>query len=237
MKRSFWKPLAALFALAFAWVAGPLFAEPNHAPHVLVIGDSVAIYKGPLNVEGWANSLEPFRVTMSPNAGTSRSTRQFVEQWLVPADIILWNNGIHDTRRPNAHGRPNTVPVDEYRNNLLAVGRRLLETGARVYWINTTPVSPAFGKAPDVMGINPDDIVVYNAIARSVMKELGIPVIDLNRFCRHKLGLYNLADGVHWKPEASRRQARFIVERLEADLREHPLPGPMPPWDASGRAR
>lgn len=213
-------------------------------PRVLVLADSVAVESPSqwIPYTGWAHDLVGFEPVF-PRSPTGRpmtmpkstSALKFLDPWLAEnphaAPIILWNFGLQDAQRMNAPTDPCAVPLEVFADNLRLIGRRLLATGARVYWISATPV----GERPVLLMAHDDepmrnvyflnaDVREYNAAAAGVMDELGIPVIDLHAFSLNEIGTGQLRDAVGWTHEGSRLQAEFIAARLNADLALDPLP-------------
>jgi lysophospholipase L1-like esterase len=170
---------------------------------VLVIGDSIA--RNPLEGwDGWSEHLTGFAVQHIPmNARHTSHTLENLGDWLQPADIILWNNGIWDVK-----DSPNITPPDAYEANLRQIGGRLKDSGALVVWLTTTPVVDGVGD------IHNADIDAYNEISKAVMAELGIPVIDLHAFSKSALWPDGLGDGLHWTREAAQRQGEFLAMEL-----------------------
>jgi lysophospholipase L1-like esterase len=170
--------------------------SPTPPPRVRVIGDSIAESQTPELRGGWAKYLD---VILPPeNAGTALAVLDDLPAFVPPddpVDVILWNNGIHDTRSDSAFA--------EYADNIRRLGLALKATGSRVIFINTTPLSE------DTEG----RIDTINREAARVMAELDIPLIDLHDFSMD-LGPEVRFDGVHYRNTAARLQAGYIQSEL-----------------------
>jgi acyl-CoA thioesterase-1 len=158
----------------------PILETPG-LPRVLVIGDSISMgYTLPLRklLDGKANVVHP-----PVNCSSTAFGLKELDSWLgaKPWDVIHVNFGLHDLKYLNAEGQlvspeKGTLIADPtaYEANLRLLVQRLKATKAKIVWGMTTPVpSGATGR---VAGSD----TVYNAVARKVMTEFGIPVNDLH---------------------------------------------------------
>ena len=166
-----------------ALLAGALLAAPLAAsdlPRVLLIGDSISIGYTPHVTERLSGMLE---VEHHPgNAGHTGNGLARLGEWLGEEewDVIHFNFGLHDLcwRTPgksdkNKESGVLTSSPARYRENLTEITRRLAETGAQLVFATTTPVPE--GEPGRYAG----DARRYNAVAREVMAEAGVPVNDL----------------------------------------------------------
>lgn len=193
-------------------------------PRVLLIGDSISIgYTVPVRtmLDGVANVHRP-----KTNCGPTTKGVQEIEQWLgdKPWDVIHFNFGLHDLKYMGPNGEnladpageesQQQVPPKEYRANLEKIVAVLEKTGAKLIWRNTTPV-PEGAK-----GRVPGDAAKYNAIAKEIMEEHGIPMDD-----QFSLAMEHLADiqrpaNVHFTPEGSKQLAQQAVAAIKEALAE-----------------
>jgi len=152
-------------------------------PRVLLIGDSISYGYQPFvmtKLKGKANIHHP-----PENCGDTGRGLKYLDKWLAGEhwDVIHFNFGLHDLKYLDEKGNYVTpdkgkqvTPPEIYRQQLTEVTKRLKATGAKLVFATTTPVPP--GARGRVAG----DEVVYNQIAREVMKELDVPVDDLGAY-------------------------------------------------------
>jgi acyl-CoA thioesterase-1 len=179
-------------------------------PRVLIIGDSVSIgYTAPVRalLRGTAN------VHRIPQNGSSTGYGlQNLRQWLGTEkwDVIHFNFGLHDAKQlpeGNRHSDPAT-----YEKNLREIVKQLKFTGAKLIWATTTPV-------PDGGILSPvrrfDDVAIYNAIAKKVMKENDVAIDDLNAALAPKVAALQIPHDVHFTKEGS----DFLAEKVAASIK------------------
>ena len=219
------------FFLLFTLALHASAADPGSAtPKVVLVGDSIRLsYEAKVR-----QRLGDTAVVSSPkaNGGDSGNVLRHLEMWVIRErpDVVHFNCGIHDTKHFTKTGRFQVSP-EQYEANLREIVTRIrAETRAVVLFATSTPIlnDRAAGRRQgrDYV-LTGEAIQQYNAIARSVMKELGVPVNDLhaaltekpdtNRSAEKLIG----ADGVHLTPEARELLgeivADFIRPRLKAD--------------------
>lgn len=196
---------------------------------VLHIGDSIAVQYGPFLQARVAGSIDLFRrgrleeaqrdrdVPRGPNQGDSDSVRALVESTplmtAVPVDAVLLNCGLHDIKTDPATGR-RQVPVDRYRENLVAIAARLAELRLPLLWVSTTPCDETVHNRPDMAFHRfAKDVVTYNRVAEEVMAAAGVRSLDLHGFTL-SLGPDLYCDHVHFHDWVRQRQADFLAEGL-----------------------
>lgn len=201
-------------------------------PLVYVIGDSISIQYGPYleqalagrfrydRKSGEAEALLNLDVPMGANAGDSSRVLDFLQACLQGGqfhpDVLLLNCGLHDIKRHLTHGTCQ-VPLASYRDNLREVVGLCRHARIRLVWVRCTPVVDEIHNTPtSLFHRHAGDLAAYNACADDVMKEAGIPVIDLHAFTR---GLGNDAeifcDHVHFSEPVRLKQGTFLAESLE----------------------
>jgi lysophospholipase L1-like esterase len=148
-------------------------------PKVYLIGDSIAA--------GYAPAVEhqlsrEMKVLLRPDNGKdTRTVLASLEGWLsgVTPDVIHFNCGLHDIKRPHGSNRVH-VPVEEYEENLHILVKRMREYTGRLIWARTTPVidgQPHPSKSFDRLN---RDVDAYNLVADRVMASLGVFNNDLH---------------------------------------------------------
>jgi lysophospholipase L1-like esterase len=168
-------------------------------PEALVIGDSIAW-------QGWGTfEFESARLRLlDENATSSDYTLEHLARWLAEGgspEIILWNNGLWDIQRG--------IELPEYRANLVRIAERLEQTGAKIFFVTTTPQT----------GFEVT-VSAYNGAAQRALAGRGIEFIDLYSFASQELPEAARPDGTHWTAEAAQLQAAFIDGELGRLLSE-----------------
>jgi lysophospholipase L1-like esterase len=183
-------------------------------PTVLVIGDSISIGYTPHVARALKDTATV--VHNEGNAQWSANTLANLDAYLAQApsaDVITWNNGLHDMRIVAETGEVRAT-VDEYAANLEAIGLRLLDTGATVIFFTTTHVPEG---APNR---DPADVEIYNAMARDVMSRLGIQVYELGAFSETITDTHTSPTNIHFTDEGSGRLAEFVTDAILDQLDE-----------------
>jgi acyl-CoA thioesterase-1 len=186
---------------------------------VLVIGDSISMgYIPPLRekLKEKANVHHP-----PTNCGASGFGVSKLESWLGTEkwDVITFNFGLHDLKYLDAAGKlvppdqgKQVASTDEYSANLHTIAKRLKTTGAKLFFVTTTPV-PA-GSEGRVEG----DEKKYNAAALEVMKAEGIDVIDLCNFVVPIQSEVQRPKNVHYTGPGYAKLADFMAEKITPAL-------------------
>lgn len=199
---------------------------------LLTLGDSIAFgYRAPLikclgekyevsAKEGDQEAAKNLNYPVGANCGDSRMMLAYLRDEAVHErlnyDIIIFNCGLHDIKY-NWMTEKIQIEIDEYEKNLRRICAILNGTGAKVYFVNSTPVYDEIHNSSENIIINgeivrrPNDIEKYNAVAEKVMADNGIPVIDLYSFTRG-FGLKAVRDHVHYYPEVEAEQAEYIAD-------------------------
>jgi len=200
-----------------------LFAAQPDLPKVVLVGDSIRLGYAPIV----AKQLEGKAVIVSPpaNGGDSINVLKNLEAWVIRAQpaIVHFNCGIHDTKLFKKTGKFQVSP-EQYEANLRKIVERIRkETKAKVIFATTTPIMDeraAKSRTKADYELLDASIRQYNVIAAKVMKELDVPVIDLNALLtdadiRAKL---MSSDGVHFQTEGreelGKSVAAFIAKQL-----------------------
>lgn len=216
--------LSAALDAALAPALLPVEDVPG-LPRILIIGDSISIgYTREVRrrLAGRANVHRP-----PDNCGPTIFGLEQLDGWLGSGrwDVIYFNFGLHDLKFMDANGtyivpgptdRPLASPA-EYAGNLRQLVARLKPTGARLVFANTTPVPD--GTVGRVAGSEQ----AYNTAAEQVMREAGVPVVDLHAFVVARPGL-QLPNNVHFTPQGCEALADHVAASLAAVLALRPTP-------------
>lgn len=219
-------------AIGTSWADAP---QPSEAsgdaakPTVLVLGDSISIGYTPFLREQLADVADVVRPQTAEGqaencAGTKNGIRK-VDQWIAQAgkpDVITFNFGLHDFKRetpgdkPEASNNPKDPPQSDperYRRNLTRIVKRLEATGAKLFFVTTTPVPPGGVRPHRDLG----DSLLYNGIARQVVEPRGIEVIDLYAVAAAEPGWMRPVN-VHFTSDGSKGLAAAIAKPVRAAL-------------------
>ena len=188
--------------------ANPAFVPK---PRVLILGDSISMGYTQRVRARLANEAVVLRPTAANGRaenceGTTKGV-DAIDRWLAidggDFDVIHFNFGLHDIKRVDRETRrnsndpsdPRQAEPEIYERQLRAIVAKLRATDAELVFATTTPV-PTGGVRPHR---DPADAVRYNAIARRVMAEAGIPVNDLFALVEPRLGELLPRPDVHFQ--------------------------------------
>jgi len=183
--------------------------EPG-LPCVLLIGDSISIGYTVSTRELLKGKANVHRIPT--NGGPTTNGLKNLDQWLGTKkwDVIQFNWGLHDLRFMD-DGK-HQVPIGQYEKKLRELVARLKQTGAKLIWASTTPVPEG--------NLNPprknSDVAAYNAVAKKIMAENGIPIDDLYTFALPRLKEIQLKENVHFTPEGYRALAGQVAASILA---------------------
>lgn len=202
----------------------PAIEDPR-LPRVLIIGDSISVGYTDEVRKLLAGKANVHRV--AGNAGPSSSGVQKLAEWLAPTNgtwnVIHFNFGLHDIKlgtggkdnHPYATSDGRQIPLEDYERNLREIVARFQTTGAALVWCSTTPV-PAGKLDPPRQ---PNDVIIYNTIARKVMTENGVAIDDLFAAALPRLADIQLPHNVHFTKDGSAELAKHVAASIEAALK------------------
>ena len=207
----------------YAPVRAKIAAENATKQRVLILGDSISMGYTPIVKRLLRDDVWVLR----PNencAGTTKGVAN-VDRWLQIEggkwDLIWFNFGLHDLKRVKPDGKNSNDPKDGrqaepdvYERQLRAIVQKLKATGARLVFATTTPI-PEGGVRPhrDVA-----DAERYNGIARTIMKESGVDVVDLHAFALARQKQIQPRVDVHFTKEGSRLLGEEVARQVRAGL-------------------
>lgn len=194
---------------------------------IYIIGDSISIQYGPYlkqylagvmdysRKEGEAEARLNLDKPQGANGGDSAMVLSFVQALAksggVDADLFLVNCGLHDIKK-NPETGSLQVPIDAYESNLRALVVLAAKMRTQLVWMRTTPCDEKVHNKRPGMAFHrfAGDCEAYNAVADRVMREAGVPSIDLHTFtCNLGADLY--CDHVHFHEQIREKQAAFIA--------------------------
>lgn len=185
-------------------------------PRVLLIGDSISMgYTLPVR-QLLAGKANVHRIPV--NAAATVDTLARFDQWVGTGkwDVIHFNWGLHDLKRmPDGTQQ---VSLANYERNLRELVARLQPLGGRLIWCSTTPVP---GTELDPPRRN-EDVVAYNAAARRVMAESGLPTDDLYSFVLPQAERIRKPLNVHYTTKGYALMAQQVARCIEQVLTAPP---------------
>jgi lysophospholipase L1-like esterase/dienelactone hydrolase len=225
------------FVTTFFWATASLAhaqIEPARKdaglPKVVLIGDSIRLGYAPKVAERLAGKA----VVKSPEANgeDSRNLLAHLDEWVIreQPDVVHFNCGLHDIK--TSKDGQCQVAIADYEANLREIVARIrARTSAAILFGNTTPIlddrHAARGAGFDRFEA---DVKRYNDRARAVMKEAGVPVLDLHWAVEQGGASVLLgSDGTHYTPGGNDRLAEAVADSILRQLtivRYRPLPAP-----------
>ncbi len=207
----------------YAPVRAQIAAEDADKQRVLILGDSISMGYTPIV----KRLLREDTVVVRPRencAGTTKGVAN-IDRWLQldggRFDLIWFNFGLHDLKRVKPSGKnsndpddPRQAEPDVYARQLREIVAKLAATGSELVFATTTPV-PEGGVRPhrDVA-----DPARYNAIAREIMAEHDVEVVDLYAFALARQQQIQPRVDVHFTKQGSAALGREVAARVRALL-------------------
>ena len=184
---------------------------PN-TPLIVLIGDSIRMGYQDHVASQLADRAEVW--VPEENGGDSRNVLAHIDQWVLARqpDLVHVNCGLHDLKR--AFGAESEVPLDEYERNVRQILHRLQrELNGAVVWATITPVDENWHHQNKGFDRLEADVEAYNAAARAVAEDLGVPIDDLFAVVEREGKARLLTqDGVHFTEEGSQLLGRAVAE-------------------------
>jgi lysophospholipase L1-like esterase len=195
---------------------------------VFVLGDSISIHYGPYLQEklapsiaydrkrGTEDALKDLNLPVGANGGDSGMVLTYLEEQKeqnVRYDILLVNCGLHDIKTDPLQSSKQ-ISIDNYEDNLKQICALSNYLANRLIWVRTTPLIDEIHNR-----LNPSfhrfhkDVIEYNAVADTVMKQNNVPILDLHTFTVN-LGHDIYCDHVHFKDNVREEQAAYIAKQL-----------------------
>jgi len=201
-----------------------------------VVGDSISIQYGPYlaqalrgvmhyaRKEGEAEALLNLDRPQGANGGDSSMVLAFLQgmqaQGGIAADLLLVNCGLHDIKTdPQSNAKQ--VPLVDYRANLQAIVATVRAMGPTLVWLRTTPCDEMIhNQRQATFHRFAADCIAYNQAADTIMRQAGVPMIDLYTFT-HNLGPDLYCDHVHFHEAIRTQQGAFIAGWVHHWLSPH----------------
>ena len=178
--------------------------------NVLIIGDSISIGYTPYVRENLKDKLDVFRI-LENGRHTFYGKRQ-MDEWLSLAknwDVIHFNWGLWDLKYTDPYRKKiQRSTINEYKENLEYLVKKLQKTGAKLIWCTTTPIKE--GADSRLKG----DEVRYNIAAKEVMEKYDIKINDLYSFAIKNKNDIQLPKHVHYYEEGS----EYLAQKVSAEI-------------------
>jgi lysophospholipase L1-like esterase len=175
-------------------------------PRILILGDSISrsytstvrrklqgkanVHRAPANCGGTADFFGNGEVWLKQGGS---------DKW----DIITVNYGIHD----------DDLTSVQLTQNLQKIFARLKQTGARIYWVRTTPWS----KKGDPAGM--DRSPRTNVLTDTLAKEQGFTIIDVHDPVLNRREELQIEDHVHFKEEGQRILGETVAGVIDPSVK------------------
>ena len=202
------KPVSIPEEIEWTWEVRPPHPDPK-LPNVLLLGDSLSRNYFPQVTKDLAGVANVYLMASSTSVGDPRlpqQIREFAAMEHVPFRIVHFNNGMHGWDYTEAQYKA-AFPA------FLRIVRSLVAKDGALIWATTTPVKP-----PAFNGATNDRVDARNAIARSFVDALRIPVDDQHSLMMQHQDLYQ--DTVHFNSAGSDLMGDQAAAMIRAQLRE-----------------
>jgi len=200
------------------------FGQGDDLPRVLLLGDSISIGYTPFVQEmlnGKALVLRPVHEDGKPEncQGTTNGVKN-IDRWIGggPWDVIHFNFGLHDLKHVDAvtgknsedKNDPYQADLKQYKKNMEEIVVKLVATGAKLIFANTTPYPDDVGSPLRDPGMSEK----YNLKALKVMKRHHVILNDLHGFVLPRMAEIQQPRNVHFTEEGSRALAKEVAEAI-----------------------
>lgn len=179
----------------------------------VLLGDSIRSAYVPLVKELLADECEVWSPT--ENCAFAKWTLYSLRFWrdkLEQADVIHWNNGLHDVVRMFPEDGP-FVSLEEYRDAVRKLGRELKKTGAKVIFATTTPIGPK-----NEYQRSNQDIENYNRAALEILRPMGIAIDDLHALVAQNPRQMLCDDDTHPSEQGVKLIAQSVADSIRQNL-------------------
>ncbi len=198
-------------------------------PRVLIIGDSISIAYTLIvrkELEGVANV---HRIAANGGATKTALSDYGLCRWIKEGekwDVIFFNHGVHDASyrfeggmdkdkdgnyASPARGCKPYVSVEEYEKNLHTIIGILRKTGAKLVFGTTTPIPNSLAEK-----YVENSELPYNEVAKKVMKEEGVTVVDLWAAVKPQQDKLQGPRNVHFQKEGSEVLGKQVAAAIRA---------------------
>lgn len=200
-------------------------------PRLFVIGDSISIQYGPYlekqltgkmrynrkrdtaTTKALANLDNPVGANGGDSSMVLAYLRACREAVFLEAEVLMLNCGLHDIKTQLTTG-VRQISLAQYRKNLRAILAEAMTMADQVLWVRTTPVINEIHNKPTMdFHRHASDVAAYNEVADKVMREAGVPLLDLHAFSKPFLPAAYI-DHVHFNEEVRQKQGEFLAAEI-----------------------
>ena len=214
--------LLLCFALFLPTVASAQYTGPAAGQKVAFLGDSITAFgwgkpAGYVQLVSHALELEGKKIEVIPagvGGNTSKDMLARVDKDVIAKkpDWMTLSCGVNDVW----HGDKGVV-LDEYQKNITEIVTKAQAAGIKVVILTATMITE------DQSAANNQRLIPYNEFLRSLAKEKGLPLVDLNAAMQAALaqekaklpdfkGNFLTLDGVHMTPVGDQMMATAILK-------------------------
>lgn len=190
---------------------------------VLLLGDSIRLGYQTYVKEGLGNDVE----TVYPEQnGCDVSTTLWQANQIFKHqgdfDLIHWNNGYWDMNI-EAPMTEALHPIEEYKHFLVRMVKFFSQHTKHLVFATSLPIKFE-GSSLDNSGTggmvtyNNKWVQEYNAAAKEIMNEYGVPINDLYQICLADKNYYKCPDNLHLTDEGYQTVAKEIVSLISGKL-------------------
>lgn len=180
-----------------------------HVKKIVLLGDSIRSAYEPAVRELLKDEFEVWGP--DTNCAFAKWTLYSLRFWkdkLNEADVIHWNNGLHDVV-VFFQEDGSFVKVDEYRDSIRKIARELLKTGAKVIFATTTPIGPN-----NEYQRSNQDIDAFNKAAVEILEPMGVVIDDLHSVIAADKENLLLPDDTHPNEKGTELCAKSVVDSI-----------------------
>jgi len=195
-------------------------------PKAFIIGDSISIGYTPEVVASLQDQV--FVSRAKANCGDTIRGLAALDDWLgnTDWDVIHFNWGLHDLcyrsekskivgNRDKVNGQQ-SVPLNQYIQNLEELVARLKKSGAKLIWATTTKVPN--GEPGRYAG----DEIKYNKAAKKIMIKHGIAINDLHKLSSSiDASFFRKPGDVHFTPQGSSLLGKQVTAQIRQILSQN----------------
>lgn len=199
---------------------------------VFVLGDSISVQYGeflkPMLAERFeyrvketdGDAYADLDIPQGTSGGDSRMVLDYLSkakpQGKLQADLALINFGLHDIKTKPGQ-KETQISIAQYEKNLLQLIAIYREIKVPLAWVTTTlSIDAIHNTRSKGFHRSAKDNQTYHQLAVKLMREHGLPIIDLRHYTARLGGEEIFRDHVHYPPEVCKQQACYLAGWISA---------------------